>query len=203
MPKCHTYSLTFLILLSWQVLTQAQSYQRILLAGGSSVCVIPKTVVDQPNDKTGYKNPFTGIQFQKKGVLISIRALEIANYKAIQGFNHKTAPEALVQYTQYQYDPVDANCIAFNTLQTGKLQEQYPFAEVLEINRSDCSDGSFDYSVLQERLIIVGEYLYILNVFESKSCVDERSILKVKKIVQSNFNRLIRSFKTNKTHPNT
>lgn len=194
-PTIYCFIVSFIMLCS-QV--QAQCYQRIPLVGDASVAVITKTVVSPLKNKADYKKPQPSIQFQRNGMLISINTLKIATTADIKGFNHQTDAQQLVQYTRDVYSPVDSTSILFECLQAGKLENKYPFADVLDVSRSGCSDDTFDHFELKERLIIMDDYVYILNVLQTSSCITEKETLKIKRMVQRQFNRLIHSFKIHK-----
>ncbi len=198
-----TYCFTFLCLFFITPL-QAQCYQRIALVGDCSIRIIPKTVVNKPKRKARYKKPFRGIQFQRKGNLISIRAIDISKDKYLCNLDIKNDPMSLIRYTRDYYGPIDSNCIAFDTLAIGQLNQQYKFVDLLQIdkfynNYFYCSENLLNYFCLKERLLVVDKYVYIFSVQAIQNCQSkDKGIALTKKAVRVDFNRLVRSIKIHK-----
>lgn len=197
------YCLTFLFLTLTMSL-RAQCYQRISLVGGCSVQIIPKTVVCKPKNKDQYKQPFQGIQFQRKGNLISIQAIEISKNKYLNGLESNNYAMSLIDYTRNHYAPIDSTCIVFDTLQTGQIHQQYLFVDLFQTNEfystySNCTESLLNYSSIKKRLLVVDNYLYIFSVQAVQNCQSSNNgAIITKKAVQPDFRRLIGSIKIHK-----
>lgn len=196
---CLLFSLVFLSLQD----SNAQCYKRISLVGGVSVRIIPKTVVSKPDKVSKFEEPWQQIQFQRNNNTITIHAIEIDQNKNLKGFDNNTPPQLLIEYTKNHYNIIDSTCISFDTLQMGKIEMQYPFADLLQISIFDnpkysCNLGTSNYSSIQERLFIIDKYLYIFYVHSVNPCFKDIWAKKIPKQIQKDFKRLIRSMKINK-----
>lgn len=180
---------------------KSQCYRRISLIGGSSVQIITKTVVSKPKSKDEYNKPFTGIQFQRKGNLISIQAINIKKDAYLKLLNPQSYPMSLIEYTREYYAPIDSTCILFDTLKTGILDQQYSFVDLLQIDEfyhtySNCTENLLNYSCIKERLVVMDDYLYIFSVQAVQNCQSSNhGMTSTTKAVQNDFRRLIHSIK--------